>query len=304
MSEENKKTNQFFENFRTNFIKGFRSMKLRIFVSMMVAGIVPAIIFRLSAGVLMEQEMVKGKIERILNQGNILRDQLISCKYFENGEYLFLEDELAQISAMYNGRVMVIGADFEIIEDTYVIDENKTIKEGEIPTEWEKPENVHKLEQKDTDARWTRKGNEVHFGYKNHVKCDADSKLITNYAVTDAAVHDSQRCTELLDDKEEALYADSAYSGAPIAENLPENCRNEICEKAQKGHPLTEEQKENNRRKSKIRCRIEHIFGFMTNSMHQITIRSIGITRAWFQIGLTNLVYNFCRYEFLKRPAA
>ena len=160
------------------------------------------------------------------------------------------------------------------------------------------------LEQKDTDARWTRKGNEVHFGYKNHVKCDADSKLITNYAVTDAAVHDSQRCTELLDDKEEALYADSAYSGAPIAENLPENCRNEICEKAQKGHPLTEEQKENNRRKSKIRCRIEHIFGFMTNSMHQITIRSIGITRAWFQIGLTNLVYNFCRYEFLKRPAA
>ena len=82
------------------------------------------------------------------------------------------------------------------------------------------------------------------------------------------------------------------------------NCRNEICEKAQKGHPLTEEQKENNRRKSKIRCRIEHIFGFMTNSMHQITIRSIGITRAWFQIGLTNLVYNFCRYEFLKRPAA
>lgn len=150
----------------------------------------------------------------------------------------------------------------------------------------------------------TKKGNEVHFGYKNHVKCDADSKLITNYAVTDAAVHDSQRCTELLDDKDEALYADSAYSGAPIAENLPENCRNEICEKAQKGHPLTEEQKENNRRKSKIRCRIEHIFGFMTNSMHQITIRSIGITRAWFQIGLTNLVYNFCRYEFLKRPAA
>ena len=183
-------------------------------------------------------------------------------------------------------------------------DENKTIKEGEIPTEWKKPENVHKLEQKDTDARWTKKGNKVHFGYKNHVKCDADSKLITNYAVTDAAVHDSQRCTELLDDKEEALYADSAYSGAPIAENLPENCRNEICEKAQKGHPLTEEQKENNRRKSKIRCRIEHIFGFMTNSMHQITIRSIGITRAWFQIGLTNLVYNFCRYEFLKRPAA
>ena len=183
-------------------------------------------------------------------------------------------------------------------------DENKIIKEGGIPPEWKNPKNIHKLEQKDTDARWTKKGKEVHFGYKNHVKCDADSKLITNYAVTDAAVHDSQICTELLDEKDEVLYADSAYFGAPIAENLPENCRNEICEKAQREHPLTEEQKANNRRKSKIRCRIEHIFGFMTNSMHQITIRSIGMTRAWFQIGLTNLVYNFCRYEFLKRPAA
>ena len=49
---------------------------------------------------------------------------------------------------------------------------------------------------------------------------------------------------------------------------------------------------------------IEHIFGFITNSMHGITIRSIGITRAWFNIGLTNLIYNFCRYEFLKRPKA
>ena len=57
-----------------------------------------------------------------------------------------------------------------------------------------------------------------------------------------------------------------------------------------------------NRLKSKVRCRIEHIFGFMTNSMNGITIRSIGITLAWFQIGLTNLVYNICRYEFLKRP--
>ena len=102
---------------------------------------------------------------------------------------------------------------------------------------------------------------------------------------------------------DEALYADSAYSGEPIAEQLPEGCENHICEKGYRGHPLTEEQKENNRKKSKVRCRIEHIFGFMTGAMHGITIRNIGITRAWFNIGLTNLIYNFCRYEFLKRKS-
>ena len=49
------------------------------------------------------------------------------------------------------------------------------------------------LAQKDTDARWAKKNNETHFSYKDHVKCDADSKLIINYAVTDAALHDSNR---------------------------------------------------------------------------------------------------------------
>lgn len=181
-------------------------------------------------------------------------------------------------------------------------DENKTIKNGEVPEEWKKPENAPKLAQKDTDARWAKKGGETHYGYKDHVKCDADSKLITNYGVSDAALHDSQRSTVLLEQTDRAVYADGAYDSEEIAQNLPEGCENRICEKGKRNHPLTEEQKKSNREKSKVRCRIEHIFGFMTNSMHGITIRSIGITRAWFNIGLTNLIYNFCRYEFLKRP--
>ena len=80
--------------------------------------------------------------------------------------------------------------------------------------------------------------------------------------------------------------------------------RNEVCEKGYRNKLLTEEQKENNRRKSKIRCRIEHVFGFMTMSMHGLTVRSIGIARATFHIGLTNLVYNLCRYSFLIRKEA
>ena len=49
-------------------------------------------------------------------------------------------------------------------------DENDKIKNGEIPEEWEKPENAAKKAQKDTDARWAKKNNETHFGYKDHVK--------------------------------------------------------------------------------------------------------------------------------------
>ena len=37
----------------------------------------------------------------------------------------------------------------------------------------------------------------------------------------------------------------------------------------------------------------------MTGAMHGITIRSIGMSRAKFNIGMMNLVYNLCRYSFL-----
>lgn len=52
-------------------------------------------------------------------------------------------------------------------------------------------ENASKLRQKDTDVRWTKKGNETHYGYKDHVKADAESKLIPDNIVTSANVHDS-----------------------------------------------------------------------------------------------------------------
>ena len=40
----------------------------------------------------------------------------------------------------------------------------------------------------------------------------------------------------------------------------------------------------------------------MTGSMNGLTLRSIGMARAEFNIGLTNLIYNMFRYEFLHRP--
>lgn len=174
-------------------------------------------------------------------------------------------------------------------------DENEQIKNNEIPEEWKK--NPHKMSQKDTDARWTKKRDETHYGYKDHIKVDADSKIILDYTVTPANVHDSNEFEEFFNDQDNAAYADSAYVGR----NLPEHVKNKVCEKGYRNKPLTEEQKENNRRKSKIRCRIEHVFGFMTMSMHGLTVRSIGIKRAKFHTGLTNLVYNFCRYSVLRR---
>jgi IS5 family transposase len=65
--------------------------------------------------------------------------------------------------------------------------ENLAIKEGNPPKDW----SDNKRRQKDTDARWTKKNNKSTFGFKNHVQIDNQHKLIRDYAVTDARVHDS-----------------------------------------------------------------------------------------------------------------
>ena len=81
-------------------------------------------------------------------------------------------------------------------------EENTLIKEGAIPIEWGKDE--HKLSQKDTDARWTKKNNTNYYGYKNHINADHATKLVQSYEVTDASVHNSQVFDELLDHTEDA----------------------------------------------------------------------------------------------------
>jgi hypothetical protein len=41
-------------------------------------------------------------------------------------------------------------------------EENRNIKQGEVPEEWQ--EQTHKLQQKDTDARWVKKNGRSHYG--------------------------------------------------------------------------------------------------------------------------------------------
>jgi len=181
-------------------------------------------------------------------------------------------------------------------------EENAKIKAGEGDQLW--TEQPKKKRQKDIDARWTQKGGQKFYGYKDHAKIDAKSKLIDTYEVTSAEVHDSQPVEKLIRDGDfgQKLHADSAYIGEPIDKMLKEKgLIPQIIERAFKSKPLTEEQKEDNRIKSKTRCRVEHVFGFVTNNMQDFYIQSIGFKRAKGIVGLINLLYNICRYEQIIR---
>lgn len=178
--------------------------------------------------------------------------------------------------------------------------ENATIKAGGVPEGWAQA--PAKQSQKDVDARWTKKNAEVHYGYKKHVKADAQSKLLERYAVTDASVHDSQKLAELVETADGEVYADSAYRSAEAEAMLAQKqVTSQIHERAYRNRPLTDEQKESNRQKSKIRARIEHVFGFLSQSMKGFYLRYIGRRRNAGAIGLINLIYNLARYEQIVR---
>ena len=181
-------------------------------------------------------------------------------------------------------------------------EENKMIKEGKGDELWNNKPN--KKRHKDIDARWTKKNNETFYGYKNHAKADTKSKFIDTYKVTDASVHDSQALEDLLTEKddEQDIYADSAYTGEDQEKVISKyNLKNKVHEKGYRNKPLTEEQKASNHEKSKTRARVEHIFGFMEQSMNGLCLKSVGIKRATGIIGLINLTYNLFRYEQVVR---
>jgi IS5 family transposase len=181
-------------------------------------------------------------------------------------------------------------------------EENQQIKNGQGKDLWN--DNPHKKSHKDIDARWTKKNNETFYGYKNHAKVDAKSKFINSYVVTDASVHDSQPLDALLNEKDKGqpLYADSAYTGEDQESVISKHVmKNEVHEKGYRNRPLTEVQNANNKIKSKTRVRVEHVFGFMEQSMNGLYLRCVGLVRATGIIGLINLTYNLFRYEQITR---
>lgn len=114
------------------------------------------------------------------------------------------------------------------------------------------------------------------YGYKNHIKADTKTKLIEEFIVTDASAHDSQPVGELLteNDKNQPLYADSAYVGEAQEKIYKEKeVINRVHEKGFRNKPLTTEQMASNKEKSSVRVRVEHVFGFVETSMDPLSER-------------------------------
>ena len=115
--------------------------------------------------------------------------------------------------------------------------------------------------QRDPEMHQTKKGNQWHFGMKVHIGVDSKSGLVHSASVTPANVHDSQELPNLLRGNETRLYGDSAYTGQQdVLKEIAPKAADFTNKRAARNRPLTDADKESNRRKSQVRAKVEHPF--------------------------------------------
>lgn len=200
----------------------------------------------------------------------------------------------------------IVDASFvEALKQRNTREENARIKAGRGEPLWK---NFPKKKcQKDIEAAWTKKRDKTHYGYKIHALVDANSKLMIHCNTTPANVHDSQALGDLLSEEDAGmtLYADSAYVGKSLDELIKSyGMTPKVGQKGYRNKPLTEDLQAVNRAYSKVRCRIEHVFGFIKTALNGSSVRTIGKARAESCQWLTMLCYNVFRAVQLRKQMA
>jgi IS5 family transposase len=138
----------------------------------------------------------------------------------------------------------------------------------------------NKAGERDPEMHQTKKGNQWHFGMKAHIGIDSASKVVHSVVTTAANVHDSRVIADLLHGKETRVWGDSAYLGQheAIVGKAPQ-ARLFINKRAYRNRPLSDADRATNRRKSRVRSRVEHIFGTIKGVFHFRKVRYRGLAK-------------------------
>lgn len=164
-------------------------------------------------------------------------------------------------------------------------------KEEEVP---ESSPTVHIEESKDPDARWLKKGKKAYFGYKAFIGVDKENGFIQATHVTSAnksEVKELKTVVMKTDCKE--VYGDKGYASEENRQWLKENgYKDAIMHKATRGNPLTEEKKAQNKAISKVRYKVEAVFGTLKGTFRFARARLRGLKKVAFELVMKAFVFN------------
>ena len=157
------------------------------------------------------------------------------------------------------------------------------------------PSSTKNREQKrDPEMHQTKKGKQWYFGMKAHVGVDSKTKLIHSAVATAANVADCTVLPELLHGDETKVWGDQAYRGQAeaIREVAPE-AQDMTNKRYRYKDRIDEVERAKNRTKSRVRSKVEHVFGVMKLKFGFVKVRYRGIkknaNRLLATCGLVNL---------------
>lgn len=150
----------------------------------------------------------------------------------------------------------------------------------------------------DHEARWAghRRRKPVH-GYKAHVATDQEAGLIRGVEITTANVHDAAELAAILPEAPGDTYGDSAYQGSrPEAAIRARGGTPKVVHTGTWGGPEALARLEaHNAAVSRVRCRIEKVFGTCKRSYGMRRMRWFGLAKAGLQVRLAAMAYNLRR---------
>ena len=113
-------------------LKLIHSLKFRLFLIIVLVGILPSIILRFGILASYESKAVSNRSIDILSQAKMLGSQVLTYNYMTDTSVEIINAQLEQLSNIYDGRVMIINNRFQIVKDTYGLDTGKTIISEEV----------------------------------------------------------------------------------------------------------------------------------------------------------------------------
>ena len=160
---------------------------------------------------------------------------------------------------------------------------------------------------RDPEMHQTRKGQQWYFGMKLHIGVDSQTGLTHSAVVTAANVHDKHPLPDLLHGQERRVYGDSAYaSQKALIEAKAPRAKDFTNQRIRRNGVVDEALKAKNRNKSRIRARVEHVFGVVKRLWGFSKVRYRGLaknaTRAFTALALANIYLSRSRLMTQVRP--
>lgn len=104
-----------------------KSLRFQIFLLLLLFGIAPGFLVRAGLLSAYERRAVEVQTSDITSQARLLATQIAGSNYLQELSSESVSTQLDQMSTMYDGRILLINSAFEIVEDTYQLDEGKVI---------------------------------------------------------------------------------------------------------------------------------------------------------------------------------